>query len=387
VSAPFTLERARDTQAGLSVRHWTREEWLANEAAWNGLLARTSIDPLFLSWEWQTLWWRYFGDELGQDSHILAFSRGAELVGLAPLYRQRVVRGGVLPARSVQLVGLSWRETGPLISEYLDVIAPPAELEAVREACLRSLLAEPGWSEFVVGLTASGPQWRAALARAAPQEQHYLRELDRSVTYQADLRQGFAAYLRDLQQSTRRSLWNLRHRLAALGPVRHETLGLADIEAGFEELNRLHRLRWQKPAFAGARLRFHLELARRLAGEGELALSRLRVGTQTVSVLYDIRRRGRQYNIKMAFDPGLSRRISLGLLHLGYAIEAAADQQMSTYDFLAGPGRTSDFKRLLSQRSHVLSCVQILRGPMLPSLYRWRDRVRQRAPEGSGSGT
>jgi len=386
VSAGTLLESARGTVAVLTVRRWTREEWLASETAWNELLARTAIDPLFLSWEWQSTWWRHFGDGLGQDSHVLAFSRGTELVGLAPLYRQRVVRGGFLPARSVQLIGLSWRHTGPLISEYLDLIAPASELEAVREACLRTLLAEPGWTEFVIGLTASGPRWRAALARAAPGEDYYLRELDRSVTYQADLRAGFAAYLRDLHQSPRRSLWNLRHRLAAYGPVSFETLGLADIEGGFDDLNRLHRLRWQKPAFAGARLRFHLELARRLAGQGELVLSRLRVGTQTVSVLYDIRRRGRQYNIKMAFDPGLSRRISLGLLHLGYAIEAAADQQVSTYDFLAGPGRTSDFKRLLSQSREVLSCVQLVRGPMLPSLYRWRDRVRQRSPQASGSG-
>src|SRR5262249_47491596 len=148
--------------------------------------------------------------------------------------------------------------------------------------------------------------------------------------------------------------------------------------AGFADLNRLHRLRWQKPAFAGRRLQFHVELARRLAERGELALSRLCVGARTVSVLYDIRKRGRQYNIKMAFDPGPSRRVSLGLLHLGYAMEAAAEQRVATYDFLAGPGRTCDFKRLLAQTHHPLGSVQVLRGPMLPSLYRWRDRLRQR---------
>ncbi|HEX4388419.1 MAG TPA: GNAT family N-acetyltransferase [Steroidobacteraceae bacterium] len=379
-----TLERERGT-AALTLRRWSREEWLAREADWNALLARAASDSLFLSWEWQTSWWRHFGDGLGQEPQILAFSRGAELVGLAPLYRRRVVRGGFLPARSVQVIGLSWREPGPLISEYLDVIAPAADLAAVREACLCSLLADPDWTEFVIGLTASGPQWRAALTQVAAREGSYLRELDRSITYQADLRAGFAAYLSGLHQSTRRSLWNLRRRLAVGGEVRIEQLTGADIEGGFEDLNRLHRLRWRKPAFAGRRLQFHLELARRLDARGELALSRLRVGGQTVSMLYDIRKPDRQYNIKMAFDPRLSGRISLGLLHLGYAMEGAADRGVAVYDFLAGPGRSSDFKRLLSQERHELSCVQILRGPVLASLYRWRDRVRQRAPRPSGS--
>ena len=380
-----TLPREHTAAGALTLSRWTREEWLAREAAWNALMARAASDPLFLSWEWQTSWWRHFGDELGREPEILAFSRGAELVGLVPLYRRRVVRGGLLPARSVQVIGLSWRQPGPLISEYLDVIAPASELEPVREACLRTLLGEPDWTEFVIGLTERGPQWQAALARSMPQGEHYLRELDRSTTYQADLRAGFSAYLRDLRQSTRRSLWNLRRRLATPGPVRVEMVAEEDIESGFEDLNRLHRLRWEKPAFAARRLQFHSELARRLARRGELALSRLIVGGRTVSVLYDICKHDRQYNIKMAFDPSVSRRVSLGLIHLGYAMENAAERQIGTYDFLAGPGRSSDFKRLLSQHRRELSCMQLLRGPVLPALYRWRDRVRQRPQRSSGS--
>jgi CelD/BcsL family acetyltransferase involved in cellulose biosynthesis len=77
----------------------------------------------------------------------------------------------------------------------------------------------------------------------------------------------------------------------------------------------------------------------------------------------------------MGFDPSFGRRLSLGLLHLGYAMEAAAEQQVGTYDFLAGAGLRSDYKRHLSQASRRLSCVQVLRGYLLPPLYRWHDRA------------
>ena len=93
-----------------------------------------------------------------------------------------------------------------------------------------------------------------------------------------------------------------------------------------------------------------------------------------VSVLYDIRKGRHQYNISMGFDPCFAR-LSLGLIHLGYAMEAAAELHVSTYDFLAGTGQRSDYKRHLSQAHRSLSCVQVLRGYLLPSLYRWHDRA------------
>jgi hypothetical protein len=362
--------------SALTLRRWSVEEWLGNELAWSRLLACSGADPLFLSWEWLTHWWECYGGALGGAPDIQAFYRGDDLVGLAPLYHRPVMRGGLVFARSVQMIGLSWRDPERLISEYLDVIAPPEDLDAVRHASLRVLLNEPAWTEFVIGLTAAGQQWRDAFIRGAPSTGHYVRELDRVVSYQADLACGFGAYLRDLGQSTRRSLWNLRSRLTHRGEVSLEFIGPEEIDSGFSDLNRLHQLRWQKPAFTGQRLEFHTYLARRLTARGEFAFSRLRVGGEVVSVLYDVRKGARQYNIKMAFSPAFSSRISLGLLHLGYALETAADRGVTLYDFLAGPGQKSDYKRNLSQVRRALSCVQMLRGPVLPVLYRWRDRAR-----------
>jgi hypothetical protein len=361
--------------ASLQARRWSTQEWLANELQCEGLARDAAADPLFLSWQWMSHWWNCYGGTLG-TTEIWAFYRAGELIGLAPLFRRRVLRGGFLPMGSVQVIGLSWRDPRPLISEYLDVIAAPANLATVRRACLEALLAEQDWSEFVVGLTEAGAAWSDAFISCAPGAAHYARELDHCVSYEADLSAGFAAYLRALSQSTRRSVWNLRRRAASLGRIELDTVGMDGIAEAFGDLNRLHQLRWRKPAFAAMRLEFHLALARRLAARGELALSRLRVGGRVVSVLYDIRKPGRQYNIKMGFDPGFSSQLSLGYLHLGFAMEAAADRGIPRYDFLAGPGRSSDFKRLLSQGRRRLSSVQMLRGRALSGAFRLRDRLR-----------
>ena len=137
----------------------------------------------------------------------------------------------------------------PLISEYLDVIAAAPDLDRVRQACVRFLLQARGWTEFVVGFTSVGSRWRDLYTRCVPPSTHYVRELDRSVSYQADLTSGFASYLRELGQSTRRSVWNLRRRLEGYGTVRLEQLSADEVESGFEDLNRLHERRWRKVAF------------------------------------------------------------------------------------------------------------------------------------------
>ena len=363
-------------EEALTLRRWSVADWLRNEAGWRALLERSRADPLFLSWEWLTNWWQCFAAELAATPEILAFYRGADLVGVVPLYRRRLIRAGMLPASSIQPIGLAWRDPAAVMSEYLDVVAAEADAQTVRRACARALLEEATWTEWVIGFTASARQWCEAFARREPGQRQYVRDPDRSASYQADLSQGFADYLRALGPSTRRSLWGLRRRLTEAAQVRFETLGLDEIDDGFADLNRLHQLRWKKLAFGGSRLAFHTRLAKRLASRGELATSRLRVGGEVVSVLYDIRKGACQYNISMAFNPAFSRKLSIALLHLGYAMERAAESQVATYDLLAGRGQRSDYKRHLSQRSRELSCVQVLRGHFLPPLYRWHDRVR-----------
>lgn len=371
------MERA--AVSALTTRQWSNQEWLGSESAWDSLLARSNADALFLSWRWLTHWWQFYGATLGLASNILGFYRGDTLVGLAPLYRRSVVRAGMVPACTVQVIGLSWRDPVPLISEYLDVIAAPQDLAEVRNECARALLEQSAWTEFVIGFTASGAEWRTAFSTQALSRRYYARELDHIVSYHADLSQGFSAYLKDLGQSTRRSVWNLRRRLTEeCGEVLFEFLTPKEIDSGFSDLNRLHQLRWNRPAFAGERLEFHKTFAARLAADGELAFTRLRVAGNVVSVLYDIRKGTRQYNMKMGFDPAFTTRLSLGLVHFGYAMEAAAGRGITLYDFLAGPGQTYDFKRNLGKIQRDLSCVQILRGRLLPAIYRWRDRARLR---------
>src|SRR5947209_5879686 len=104
---------------------------------WDRLLDVVASDVVFMTWQWQSLWWKHFGAQQGCQLHLLALrdERGA-LVGIAPLYfcteavpPAKEYRPGELrpegegaPLRVVRVVG------GIDIADYLDIIASPESM-------------------------------------------------------------------------------------------------------------------------------------------------------------------------------------------------------------------------------------------------------------------
>ena len=69
--------------------------------------------------------------------------------------------------------------------------------------------------------------------------------------------------------------------------------------------------------------------------------------------------------------------ISVGLLHLGYAMEQASRDGVHCYDFLAGTGRTTDYKKRIASRSIDVVSVQYLTSPLVAGMFRAYDCVKK----------
>src|SRR5258708_19490617 len=92
-----------------------------DETRWNGLLDRSRLPSVFLTWQWQTEWSQAFTAD--RPKQILAATDTAgELAGLLPLYedgpgRERIVGGGD-------------------VSDYLHLIAPDGRQHQARAPLL-----------------------------------------------------------------------------------------------------------------------------------------------------------------------------------------------------------------------------------------------------------
>ena len=115
--------------------HYESGGFSALKPEWNALLGRSRSDALFLTWEWQSTWWKHLG-----DGRLLLLGFRAEedgrLVGIAPLFWSKTDQ-----AQSLLFV-VGCRD----VSDYLDLIVERGQEEAVYQALLDYLQNEaPAW--------------------------------------------------------------------------------------------------------------------------------------------------------------------------------------------------------------------------------------------------
>ena len=361
----------------LRARLWSSDELAASRNAWQALLAQADADPLFMSWDWQQRWWTHHAPYLNARLRLLAlYTASGELVGIGPFYSHAIRHRG-LPIRRMELLGLAWRDSASVFSEYLDIIARRGYETVVLESVAEWLRSEPGWHDLALPYVKMGSLARR-LAREYLGRIGTVRELEGVLSYSVTLPATFAQYTRGLKSGVRRKLLHQRSKLPQ-GSV--EAVEPHAVGETLESLWKLERQRWGVKS--SLMHRFNMDYAAFQAGAGGLRLTRLTAEGRTLSILYDVRIGGTEYYLQSAFDPEASRGLSLGYQHIGHALERACNEGLARFDFLAGPGRYRDYKQDLAGDRTTLVCYHVIRSGWLRALHwtyelprRWRQSSR-----------
>jgi CelD/BcsL family acetyltransferase involved in cellulose biosynthesis len=293
-----------------------------DEARWNGLLERSKLPSVFLTWQWQTEWVRALAADRPLQLLMVNDDEG-RLSGLLPLYAEQP--------------GL-WRILGGIdVSDYLDVIALGGREEEVWQALLQHRAGQPvEWDLHAIragsptlGLVSSlapacglrvetaveercpvlalPPSWDEYLARLPGKDRHELRRKMRRVE-------------RELPGATTRSHSDARGWDEAL-----------------TEFLRLHRLsKAGKARFMDERMeRFFRDATRTLAATGWARLWFLDwQGSAVASFLcFEYRETVALYN--SGFDPAHAK-LAPGIVLLAHVIGDAIARGIPTFDFLRG---------------------------------------------------
>lgn len=275
---------------------------------WLALWRRAERPTPFTAPGWLLAWWRHLG---GGPLRTFVLRREGRLVGLLPMF-VHVDRGvsRLLP------LGIS-------VSDAFDVLAEPEWSGQVAAALKRTILASGhGWERCELHEVPPGSALQSSATGSVMQSISPVLDLD-----------WFAA-LPTRSGARRRAV---RARRAALDA------GLALDQPGLEALDSLftlHAEQWRtrgEPGVLGSAplQAFHREAARSLARLDMLRLQRLRDGTRTVGVLYGFQLRGRACAYASGIDPAY-RRLGLGTVLIGAAIEQALADGALEFDFLRG---------------------------------------------------
>ena len=76
------------------------------------------------------------------------------------------------------------------------------------------------------------------------------------------------------------------------------------------------------------------------------------------------------YNIQAGFDENFHRKLSLGSLHLGYAIEGAFKaRDTHRLDLLAGWGKKEDYKSRFATDQYQFISIMLVKSVLFRALY------------------
>lgn len=365
----------------LRVERLSASTFAGMKDVWQELLSDSDADPLFMSWPWLFTWWETWGDILGLELALFGvFNRGDELVGLAPFYLHHFRSPLGLNVRRLHFVGNAWRISATVRTEYCGLIVRHGWTDVVMQTVLRRLCSLR-WQEMVVCDQSLQEllQWQETFDQLKQRVTTVPRSIEAGVRIPTD--GSFQRWLQQLGPNTRLKAYNRRRYLQERGELEFRHIEDGETDTFFRKLNNFHQRRWGKPCFQPDAVRFHQRLLGRLDVDQQ-ALSVLEYNGQAVSVLYDIRAGGSQYNLQAGFEEDFDSKVPLGTLHLGYAIESGFNQpELVYYDLLAGRGKNSFYKsRFQGEQVHFLT-VQFARHPLMRWIYRGQSwlpgRLRQ----------
>ena len=300
-----------------------------------------STGNVFATWEWNSIWWRHFGE--GRESLTTACREAdGRLVAILPLYV-----ASERPLRVVRFIGHSG-------ADHLAPIAQPSRRTAAGRA-LRRLLAQEHVDLFVGDRMPGTEGWAALLGgrvlrwNASPVLRIEGRTWD---DFLAGRSANFRGQLRRRQRALERD-HDIRFRLSDPGRLKE------DMDTFFA----LHYARWdggRASSLRGAMQGFQREFASAALDRGWLCLWFLEIDGRPVAAWYGFRFDGADSYYQAGRDPAWNAH-SVGFVLLSQTIRQAFADGAREYRFLEGE---EPFKYRFATEDGGLQTIAVARGPL-----------------------
>lgn len=367
----------------LQIERLTRiAEFEALRPEWEALHESCDHDSIFLTFGWQYLWWKHYGQK-AELALFTARSRG-KLVGVLPAYVQTQRVRGAVPVRMLRLIGTG----GDTAPDYLGMLVHDEFAHSASRELVRAVMEWDEWDVLRFADLWKSSALQEALLEAADERKLGHQSDVSARIYYAKLPGTFDEYLAGMHRDRRYTVRNTRRRFEKEPGARFTIYNDPQtIDAAFDRLKELHLLRWaprdDHHAFASdTYLSFHRSVVHDCLSKGYLRLCGLEVDGVAVAMYYCYVYRGCWYYFQSGFDPAFER-LRPGLVLMGYAINAAIDEGCHTFDMLRGE---YDFKRQWAKETRETHCVTILRPTLqghawqllVQRLPRWKRAIMAR---------
>lgn len=311
-----------ELREGTEALHELRAEWQA--------LHRVAEATPFLSWEWAATWQQWLNPT--GTPLVLCAREAGQLVGLLALNADTTRVAGL----SVQRLSLLGDGYGG--ADYLDVLARPGREAEVTAALFPFLLQQVPFEALELeGLDAQSPSLTWLAEQTKNRFQYCPNPL--YVCPQINLANGWEQVLHHSHRTVNFKR-RLRHLQKREGFAFRSVTNSAEAPAAFARFLQLHEARWADQGGSEltghAQLQsFHRDLVGRWAQAGLLRFDELWVEGACRASIYGLEHQRRYYLYSTGYDQAW-RQVSVGLVALGLALQAACERGATVGDFLRG---------------------------------------------------
>lgn len=317
---------------------------------WTALVPASMTNVPFLTWEWQSVWWKHFG--AGNLALISLRDEAGALVGVAPLCQAGDESGSAL----------CW--VGCVdVSDYLDVLARAEHRSALYGAILDfALSAEvPVWKSLDLCNIPEASPTHIELAELARQRGLYARASVQEVCPVIPLPSTFEEYLAQVDRKQRHEIRRKISRAHREGQMRLDFRadGLDDAVSTFITLHSKSAM--DKRDFMNEQMQaFFRDMARAFQERNWLQLVTLYMDERPAASMFNFDYNGSIMVYNSGYDPEEHAWLSPGIVLLAECIAHAIELGRSTFDFLRGG---EDYKYRFGAKETRIHRLQIAREP------------------------
>ena len=331
--------------------------WLALEAE--------SGQSFFLSWRWISAWL----NQLDASYYVVSVTASDELIGLS-IWCQQFRK--VFKFFSIEQWWLNRSGTDCFDQCWIEenaILAKRDHENTVLNAVIDFFKAKPKWCEIIVGM--ADTQTLSRFGDVAPNQRVWIDDEG----YKVDLTAITKNYLQDvLSKNTRQKIKQSERILSAQGELSfHVFQEFSSKQQHFQNIARLHRLRWQNSVPPSGFVNPHFsKMMAQLITDNRVHYCCLMLNKQPIGYLINF-----VHNSKVSFYLSALERFENGKVKLGMLLHLKAieyyQQSMLEYDFLAGQAR---YKASMSNRSYSQKMVVYYRDALVLKLENFARKAK-----------
>jgi CelD/BcsL family acetyltransferase involved in cellulose biosynthesis len=294
---------------------------------WNELLHRSAMDTLFLTREWQSVWWKTLGT--GELRVITFREDDRTLVGIAPLFAQATD-----DLISLAIIGCVD------VSDYLDIIVARGYEEPVYAALLDTLTRPdfPAWHSLDLCTVPAASPTNTMLKTMAQARGFTVEHYRHDVSPIIELPDDWETYLATLDKKQRHEVRRKLRRIAEVNAKWYVIDAAEALDQAVLDFIELHKKsRPDKNLFMDARMQtFFVEMARALFPHGWLQLAFFEIAGERAAAIWNFVYNNDVLVYNSGYDPIKYGALSPGIVLFAHSIQDAIAAKRRRYDFLRG---------------------------------------------------